>query len=114
MIKNKKVVFFNMNNSNAWISLACVGLNADNPYSAFCEYIKYCIYNSSRRRMTIQQIHDSVNSEFGIDLPVHIMESCLKIIIRNGEATLNNHLIECSGEYDASAFEKTRDEFRET
>lgn len=114
MMKNKKVVFFNMNNSNAWISLACVGLNADNPYLAFCEYIKYCIYNSSRRRMTIPQIHDSVNSEFGIDLPFHILESCLKIIIRNGEATLNNHLIECSGEYDASAFEKTRDEFRET
>lgn len=114
MMKNKKAVFLNMNNSNAWISLACVGLNADNPYSTFCEYIKYCIYTSGCQQMTIPQIHDTVNMEFGIDLPIHILESCLKIIIRNGEATSNNYMIKYNGEYDASAFEKTRNEFRKT
>ena len=38
------MVVINMKNPNALIAMAQVAQNANNPYAAFCEYIKYCIF----------------------------------------------------------------------
>lgn len=37
-------VVIDMKNPNALIAMAQVAQNAKNPYAAFCEYIKYCVF----------------------------------------------------------------------
>lgn len=47
-------VVIDMKNPNALISMAIVSQNADNPYSVFCEYIKYCIFTNNTKPRTIE------------------------------------------------------------
>ena len=39
-------VVINMRNPYALIAMAQVAQNAANPYEAFCEYIKYCVFSN--------------------------------------------------------------------
>ena len=102
-----------MENPNALIAIAHVRENAQNPYSAFCEYIKYCMMSSSEDVFTEQAIRDSVNKEFGIIIPHHVIIKCLDCL-RNEQfiSPKENHVIRRVGSFDISAFEQARASFR--
>ena len=49
-------VVINMKNPNALIAMAQVAQNAKNPYEAFCEYIKYCIFSNVSDTMELSEV----------------------------------------------------------
>ncbi len=101
-----------MQNPNALIAMAHVSENANNPYSAFCEYIKYCITVNSADRMTMREIKDAVVREFGICIPYNVIKRCFAMLAKDGFIALNEHQIERLQDYDTENFEKRRTEFK--
>lgn len=101
-----------MQNPNALIAMAHVSENANNPYSAFCEYIKYCITINSADRMTMQEIKDAIVHEFGIRIPYNVIKKCLMLIAIDGFIVLKEHQIERLKDFDTENFEKRRTEFK--
>lgn len=49
-------VVIDMKNPNALIAMAQVAQNANNPYAAFCEYIKYCVFSTASSVVTLSEI----------------------------------------------------------
>ena len=62
-------VVIDMKNPNALIAMAQVAQNANNPFDAFCEYIKYCIFVNPSETMVLPEIRDAIGKEFGIYIP---------------------------------------------
>ena len=62
-------VVINMKNPNALIAMAQVAQNAKNPYEAFCEYIKYCIFSNVSDTMELSEVRTAVGQEFGLYIP---------------------------------------------
>ena len=93
-----------MSNSNALVSMAIVSENANNPYNAFCEYIKYCIFSSSQNSVQIKEIIIQVGKEFGVNLPYNITAQCLMILEKDGFVSQKNHLIKRIGTYNTEQF----------
>ena len=112
MSKKEKVVVLDMQNQNALISMACVSQFADNPYSVFCEYLKYCIFTHTEGFISIVTLRKSVNESFGIELPHNIIVNCLSVLQKEGLISVENYSITKKGEYDIESFEKTRTEYR--
>ena len=109
----EKVVII-LQNTNALISMALVSQNADNPYHAFCEYIKYCVTVSDRKKVLISDIIESVEKEFGIRLPINIVRTCLEYLAEEGFLCQNKESIEIIKGYDTEAFDTKRREHKET
>lgn len=103
-----------MKNPNALIAMAFVSQNADNPYSVFCEYLKYCIFAGTTDEMSIIDIRTAVSEEFGINIPYNIAVQCLSIIANEGIIKLTKHQIIRTGIYDIVAFDRERDAYRKT
>lgn len=101
-----------MRNPNALIAMAHVSENANNPYAAFCEYIKYCITTDSADTMTMQDIKNVVLHEFGICIPYNVLKICFKILENDGFIAIKNYQIERLMDYDAENFQKRRTEFK--
>ena len=108
------IVVIDMKNPNALVSMAIVSQNADNPYSVFCEYIKYCIFTSNTATMSISEIRDAVSNEFGIRIPYNVTVRCLSVIEREGGVSQANHQIKRIGNFDVAGFSHERDSYRET
>ena len=72
-------VVINMKNPNALIAMAQVAQNANNPYAAFCEYIKYCIFINTEDTMHITEIREAVGREFGIYIPHNVLPELIVI-----------------------------------
>ena len=102
-----------MSNSNALVSMAIVSENANNPYNAFCEYIKYCIFSSSQNSVQIKEIIIQVGKEFGVNLPYNITAQCLMILEKDGFVSQKNHLIKRIGTYNKEQFNEERNKYRE-
>ena len=109
----EKVVII-LQNTNALISMALVSQNADNPYHAFCEYIKYCVTVSGNRNVLISDIKGSVEKEFGIKLPINIVRTCLEYLSEEDFLCQNKEAIEILKSYDTGAFDAKRREYKET
>lgn len=107
-------VVINMKNSNALIAMAQVAQNANNPYAAFCEYIKYCIFINTEDRMHITEIREAVGREFGIYIPHNVLLKCLAFIENDGVITCENHDIKRIGTFDTEAFDQGREAYRTT
>ena len=75
-------VVINMRNPNALIAMAFVSQNSNNPYSVFCEYIKYCIFSDTADTMSISDIRTSVSKEFGLYIPYNIAVKCLRFLYK--------------------------------
>lgn len=101
-----------MQNPNALIAMAHVSESANNPYSAFCEYIKYCITVNSTDRMTMQEIKAAVVREFGICIPYNVLKRCFVMLAKDGFIALNEYQIERLQNYNTENFEKRRTEFK--
>lgn len=102
----------NMRNPNALIAMAQVAQNANNPYEAFCEYIKYCVFSNVSKTMTLSKIKMAVGEEFGLNMPHNILIKCLSYIQDEGIITLNAHQIKRVGAFDTEAFDRERAEYR--
>ena len=72
-------VVINLKNKNALIALAYIKTN-ENPVVVFCNYILYVLSKSSTRSMRIDELHDSVFEEFGLDLPIQMINICVRIL----------------------------------
>lgn len=107
-------VVINMKNPNALIAMAQVAQNAHNPYAAFCEYIKYCIFINTGDRMHITEIREAVGREFGIYIPHNVLLKCLTFIENDGVITCENHDIKRIGTFDTEAFDQGREAYRAT
>lgn len=107
-------VVIDMKNPNALISMAIVSQNADNPYSVFCEYIKYCIFTNNTNTMSISEVRDAVSNEFGILIPYNVTTKCLSVIEKDGGVSQFNHQIKRIGTFDVAGFARERDSYRET
>ena len=101
-----------MKNPNALISMAHVSENQGNPYSAFCEYIKFCLFSNANDKMNIAEIKSAVVNEFGIKIPNNIILRCLEMIEAEGFASNKRHYTTRKGNYDTNEFEKVRFAFR--
>lgn len=113
MIINGMVI--DMENPNALIAIAHVTENAQNPYYAFCEYVKYCMMTSPEDVFTEQDIRDAVNKEFGIRIPHHVIVKCLNCLSDEQFVSLEeNHVIRRIGSFDVPSFEQARTSFRDT
>lgn len=108
------VVVVNMKNPNALIAMAQVAQNANNPYAAFCEYIKYCIFSNVSDMMTLSEIRTAVGKEFGLYMPHNILMKCLSHVQDEGVIIFDTHQIKRVGSFDTEAFDRDRESYRAT
>lgn len=108
------VVVIDMQNPNALISMAIVSQNANNPYAAFCEYIKYCIFTNVAPIMSVSEIKASVSKNFGLFLPYNILMKCLSEIENDRFISKYDHSFRRSNSklYDTARFEAARAEYQ--
>lgn len=105
-----EMVVVNLNNPYALIVMAHVSENADNPYSVFCEIIKYCVYSSANNQLTFDETQELLSKKSGIKLPNNVLVQCLRIIERDGLISVSkNHTITRTGSYDIERFEQSYD-----
>ena len=105
-----------MENPNTLITMAYVSENGKNPFSTFCEYIKYCVFSNGNKQISIDELRDSLSLNFGIKLPYYIIVRCLSIIQNEGLMIYKakEHLITRKGTYDPNLLDEARKTFRET
>lgn len=108
-----KVVVY-MKNPNALIAMAQVAQNVNNPYEAFCEYIKYCVFSNTSDIMTLTEIREAIGKEFGLYMPHNILLNCLSYVQAEGAIIFDMHQIKRIGTFDTEAFDKERDTYRAT
>ena len=108
------MVVINVRNPNALIVMAQVAQNANNPYEAFCEYIKYCVFSNVSSIMTLSEIRTAVGKEFGLYIPHNILTKCLSCIQEAGEITFDTHQIKRIGSFDTELFDRERETYRAT
>lgn len=104
----------NMKNPNALIAMAQVAKNANNPYEAFCEYIKYCVCANVSDTMKLSEIKEAVGKEFGLYIPHNVLIKCLSYVQESGIITIDDHQIKRVGSFDTEAFDKEREAYRAT
>lgn len=107
-------VVIKMKNPNALIAMAQVAQNAKNPYEAFCEYIKYCIFSNAYDTMNLSEVKIAVGKEFGLHMPHNIIMKCLSYIQDEGVIKLDEHQIKRVGTFDTEAFDRDRETYRST
>lgn len=103
-----------MRNPNALIAMAQVAQNANNPYEAFCEYIKYCVFSNVSSIMTLSGIRTAVGKEFGLYIPHNVLMKCLSYIQDEGVITFDIHQIKRIGSFDTETFDHDRETYRAT
>lgn len=108
------VVVINMKNPNALIAMAQVAQNANNPYEAFYEYIKYCVFSNVSDIMTLSEIRTAVGKEFGLCIPHNVLMKCLSHIQDEGVIVFDAHQIKRVGSFDTKAFDQNRESYRAT
>ena len=103
-----KMVVINLNNPYALIVMAHVSENADNPYSVFCEIIKYCVFSSAKKQLTLSEAQELFTDYCGIKLPNNVLIQCLSIIKDEGCISVSkNHTLTKSGSYNIVEFERS-------
>lgn len=107
-------VVIDMKNPNALIAMAQVAQNGNNPYDAFCEYIKYCIFSNTSSIMTLSEIRSAVGKEFGLYMPHNVLIKCLSYIEDMDIITFDTHQIKRVGSFDTEAFDREREAYRAT
>jgi len=105
-------VMIQMQNPNALIAMAQVSGSSNNPYSVFCEYIKYCMAINPTELMTITELINSISDQFGIHLPYNVTLQCMQILSKFGYVSIQNKCYHRDGDFDIRAFEKERDDYR--
>lgn len=74
----RKVVI-DLKNKNALVALAYIKTN-DNPVEVFCSYILYVLSKANNQNMRIDELHAALNIEFGLDLPIQMINICTNIL----------------------------------
>lgn len=97
----------NLKNKNALVALAYIKTN-ENPVVVFCNYILYVLSKSSTQSMRIDELHDSVFEEFGLDLPIQMINICAKILKKSKSVEILPNgagLHFCDESFDATGFD---------
>lgn len=103
----------NLENPNALITLAHVSANANNPYKAFCEYIKYYIFTQTSDLIDISEIKVGVKTEFGLEIPYNILTYCIRNRLKDCLVFEKaQHRFRRIGSFDVEGFEKARNEVK--
>lgn len=105
-------VMIQMQNPNALIAMAQVSSSSNNPYSVFCEYIKYCMAIHPTELITITELVKSVRDQFGIHLLYNVTLQCMQILSKLGYASIQDKCYHREGDFDIKAFENERDNYR--
>lgn len=101
-------------NPNALIAMAQVSQHAENPYYAFCEYIKYCIFSKSSDKMTLSEIRNDVSKEFGVYVPHNVILKCLNYIQEENLIVFNEYQVKRIGVFNTEEFDNKREKYRVT
>ncbi len=102
-----------MQNKNALITMATVSQNADNPYYAFEEYIKYCLFINSNAVVMLKDLSKAIEQEFGLKLPKNVLTKCLENIAKEKIISTENYQIKKVGSFDIKGFDEQRERYRE-
>lgn len=99
-----------MKNPNTLVSLAYIKTNK-NPLHVFCNYVLYVLITAPNQSLRMDEIRDKLYSEFGLNMPLQMIQSCTRILRKSGELiTLpdgGGYSIKDTT-FDAAAFEGTR------
>ena len=79
-----KRVIFDMNNPNTLVSLAYIKANK-NPLEVFCNYILYSLLVAPTQSLRADELKESLSEKFGLLMPQQMINSCVRILKRNGE-----------------------------
>ncbi len=107
-------VVIDMQNKNALIAMANVSQNAGNPFFAFEEYIKYCMFINPKNELTFKEIENSIEQEFGLKLPKNIITRCLNDLVKEKIISIEEHQFKKVGSFDVERFDEIRVKYRET
>lgn len=105
-------VILDMKNVNALISMAQVSENANNPFSVFCEHIKYVLTIKKDEFIDFNELKKSILTESGIVMPNNVIVQCLNYLQREGYLTQYNHQIQVVGSFDTTLYDQTRLAYR--
>lgn len=104
-----------MKNPNTLVSLAYIKTNK-NPLHVFCNYVLYVLITAPNQSLRMDEIRDKLYSEFGLNMPLQMIQSCTRILRKSGELiTLpdgGGYSIKDTT-FDAAAFEGTRHRLHE-
>ncbi len=106
-------VLIYMKNPNALIAIAHFSENSQNPYSVFCEFVKYSLSQFNKDTVTITEISTDVESEFGIKMPIHILSRCLEILEKDSFIEKQDDLFRRIGMFDSERFNEMRAAYRQ-
>lgn len=112
-VKIMAEVNFDMKNPNVLISLAHVCSNGHNPYSVFCEYIKYCLSKSPSNPVAFSDLSKDIMEYSGISIPHNVLKKCIMILDAEHSVTRVNDKLLLKGTFNASAFEQIQDNYRD-
>ena len=73
-----------MDNPNALVSLAYIK-SCENPLKIFCNYILYVLMTSKDQILRIDEIRDLLLEEFGLRMPVQMLNTCMRILEKDRE-----------------------------
>ena len=102
-----------LENIYALVAIAYVSENSDNPYFAFGKYIKYCLMLNTKGSITVKELQSTVENEFGIRLPMHILGVCLENLKQEKYLIEDHHAITRIGNFDTDAFQQKRNEYKQ-
>lgn len=102
-----KRCMIDMTNKNALVALAYIKISK-NPLEVFCNYILYALEGSSTK-MRIDEIQESIYEKLGLNIPMQMVEVCLRLLKKEGKVKLlpRGAGVElCSHDFDTAEFEK--------
>ena len=73
-----------MKNPNTLVSLAYIKTNK-NPLHVFCNYVLYVLITAPNQSLRMDEIRDKLYSEFGLNMPLQMIQSCTRILRKSGE-----------------------------
>ena len=100
-------VVIDLKNRNALVALAYIKTN-ENPVVVFCNYILYVLSKAATKSLRIDELHDAVFVEFGLDLPIQMINICVSILRgkKSVEMLPNGGGVSfCDESFDASHFD---------
>lgn len=96
-----------MSNPNVLVSLAYIKTN-DNPLHVFCNYILYLLLMSPSKTLRIDELKEQLCERFGLKMPLQMINTCTRVLLRNKEIQLLPHGAGYSAgntDFDIASFE---------
>lgn len=83
-------VIFDMSNQNTLVALAYIK-SEDNPLTVFCNYILYLLLIAPNQSLRVDELKSNLLNRFGLDMPKQMIDTCIRILKKNGNIKLLPH-----------------------